>query len=414
MWVARAPGRLDVLGGVADYSGGRVVEMTLACGTRVGAAATDDDVIRVRTTEGPDGASAEVTLPAAEVFAPPEVLGARLRDDPATTWVGYAAGPVAILAEHAGLAPRGLCIEIESDVPMGAGVSSSAALEVAALMAVMRALEVEVVDDDVPLLAQAAEHRVVGAPCGLMDQVAVYHGDAGRLLPLVCRPMTVEPAVPIPPDLRLVGIVSGVRHRVGGAAYARARTAAFMGRTLLGANAAPWLAAYDAPDADGCLAALPESLRGDEFLAVHDDHGDPRTRVDPALEYPVRAATAYPITQSANTSTFLAALARNDVITAGAMLGEAHATYGDLGLGCGETDLLAAEVARLGPERGLFGARISGGGSGGTVVVLAATGASVDAALAEVGARYRAATGITPMLLEGSSRGARHAGVHHT
>lgn len=390
---AWAPGRLDILGGVADYSGGRVLQLTLDCGVTVRATTTDDGLCRARSLASGLGELAEVRVDAEVAFGDPESLGELLRGDAGTGWAAYVLGPVAVLASESEIAPRGLRLEVTSDLPPGAGLSSSAALEIASLRAVAAALGVPLPRDRVPILAQTVEHVVAGAPCGLMDQIAVWEGQADALLPILCRPGSPEAPLPLPTGVHLVGFRSGVRHAVGGVAYRRARTAAFMGRRLLGVDG--WLAAVRREVWDVRKHAMPHSLTGRAFLETARDHGDPVTTIDPAEDYPVRDAAGFPIEESVRVAAFADALANTppDLEGAGTLLFASCAGYGALGLGSDETDHIVDLVRAGGPARGLYGARVSGGGSGGTVAVLADDRGL--AALPELVRRYRASVSPT-------------------
>src|SRR5690606_1150641 len=155
-------------------------------------------------------------------------------------------------------------------------------------------------------------------------------------------------------------------------------------------------------------ARLPERLSGAEFLRRYAGIVDPVTRVSPDASYRVRAATAHPIHEHARVREFRALLGRAEQPGARARLGElmyqAHDSYGACGLGSTGTDRLVQLVRELGPERGLYGAKITGGGSGGTVAVLGASDA--EAALHEVVARYAQEAGSAPQGFSGSSAGA--------
>lgn len=380
--VARASGRLDVLGGVADYSGGRVLGMPLTSGVAVVASTAGDGRIVGYSTDASCGGGVELSIDDVVGVAPRE-LSELLRESPASSWASYVLGPLAVAAERIGSWPEipGLRFLVHADLPAGAGLASSAALEVAALRALTTILDMDVDPEDHAEIAQEAEHVVAGAPCGLMDQATVCHGERGRLLPLTCRPtggraIGVEAPVDVPRGWRLIGIPSGVRHAVGGEAYARARVAAFMGRALLEIpEARPWLGACPADALREHLSDLPEDMTGAEFASssAGPDHGDAATEVQPGVSYPVRAATAHAVLETERVARFLDAIANDDPSAAGRCLDESHASYGDLGLGCPETDAIA-ESARA---AGAFGARVSGGGSGGTVVALAPDGFEV-------------------------------------
>ncbi len=426
--LARAPGRLDVMGGISDYSGALVLQMPLREAARAMAQPAEDDRLLVVSPGGDDVHRRSVfrarlsdLLPGGEPLAP-EAARAWFHRDPLDAWAAYALGPLLMLMRAKGLRPtQGLSLVLMSDVPEGRGVSSSAAVEVASLLAAAGAYGVDLDPDEAARLAQQAENLVAGAPCGIMDQMTSVRGEAGKLLALLCRPATVEGQVTIPPGLAVWGLDSGVRHSVGGAAYARVRVAAFMGSRILNHDA-PDLAAHThlaelSPSlfADRLLPLLPESLSTEAFERVYGETGDPVARPQPETRYPIRVCTRHPIYEHHRSQVFREILADGAAReSAREMLGElmlqSHASYSDCGLGCAETDRIVAEVRRLGPARGLYGARITGGGSGGTVAILGR--AEAGDAIREVADAYAAETGRTPRIFEGSSDGAWADAVH--
>jgi L-arabinokinase len=136
------------------------------------------------------------------------------------------------------------------------------------------------------------------------------------------------------------------------------------------------------------------------------------TRIEPEREYAVRAPTAHPIREHFRVRTFAELLGgapterRLEIL--GELMAESHASYSDCGLGCRGTDRLVELVREAGPEQGLYGAKITGGGSGGTVAVLGRKGAG--AAVASVARAYTAETGRQPVIFSGSSPGAAALG----
>lgn len=429
--VARAPARLDVMGGIADYSGATVLELPLANGVVVALQASDEPTLSV-STGGPAAPPLDhprADIPSGVLYAgpageAPRRLHEALAEGDAL-WAAYMLGPLAIL-RAAGLLPTltGLRLAVWSDVPAGAGVSSSAALEVASLHALQALLGLDVAPLQLALLAQQAEHRVALAPCGIMDQVAATLGHKDHLLMLKCQATASAPAEvlghrALPRDATVFGINSGVAHRVGGGQYGRVRTAAFMGRAMIAAQRQG-----DPPDGYLCnLAAtrfdeiyaplLPAEMRGADFLARYGETGDDATRVDPDTVYRVRDCTAHPIYEAAHVRGFLAALDRYEesgdpaaLQDAGVEMYRSHESYGvRCGLGTPETDLIVALVREHGPDKGLYGAKITGGGGGGTVAVLGA-GAGVHDAARAVADEYARRTGNAGHVIAGSGDGA--------
>ena len=354
----RAPGRLDLLGGVADYSGALVLEVPTHRSTVVVAEPADAFVV------GP------VELPAPEVARLAVLPYAELRSTIAGVprWTRYLLGVALVLVRHRVIRPPHVRLAVTSDLPQSVGVASSAALEVATA----RALGADDVVDPLRLaaLCQEAENQVVGAPCGIMDQVAVAAGETGSILPVLCRPASAGATVPLPPGVEVIGWPTGMPHDVGGATYARARVAAFMGKRIVeDAAARSWSWVSELPPE--VVATLPETVRGSDFVDRWGETPDPLTPVDLDETYPVRAATSFGVEEHRRSERALTALHSGSVSALGPLMAASHAGYAAMGLGHAATDAVTEEAMSL---AGVLGARASGGGSGGTVVVLCRAG----------------------------------------
>ena len=242
---ARAPGRLDVLGGVTDYSGGTVCQLPLARAAFCVAQRRTDGRAVAWTAAGTDaGGTDRVEIPMAALTGPrawpAERLGPALAEQGAR-WAGYCLGVLRLLAEEGRLpdaASSGLTLLVVSDVPLGAGVASSAAIEVAAATAITGLYGCAADALDLALLCQRVENRVVGAPCGVMDQVTAAAGREGQFLVLSCQPARIVGYEPVPAGYTFFALHSGVKHSVAGAAYREARVAAFMGHRIIRAHLA--------------------------------------------------------------------------------------------------------------------------------------------------------------------------------
>ena len=362
--VARAPGRFDVLGGIADYAGGLVLGLPIRAAALAAAQAADDG--RVIAVSG----ARRVEVTAADLVQSSLADLAR-RFSGRDAWAAYVLGPIALLGREERLQVAGLRLLLYSSVPEGKGLGSSAAVEVAAAVAAGGALGLPFEPRRVALLGQRGEQLLAGAPCGVMDQMTAACGEAAHLLALMCRPAEVVGSFALPPGLAVWGIDSGARHAVRGAPYRQARCASFMGKALLGVDA-DYLAALSSRELDE--ERLPERMTGAEFLRAHDGIDDELSSVEPEVEYPVRAATLHPIEEQVRVHAFLRLLDGPVSATRARLLGElmaaSHAGYSRCGLGTAVTDRIVEAVCSAGWERGLVGARVSGGGSGGTVVVL--------------------------------------------
>jgi galactokinase len=414
--VARAPGRLDLMGGIADYSGSLVLQLPIADAAFAAAQWSTDTDVRVRTTHASAAhGSADVTVRLADLTAEYGGVRAHFAADSARHWAAYVAGAITVLHRERGIAfDRGVRWWLASDVPAGKGVSSSAAIEVAAMQALCGLLDLHLAGRDLALLCQKVENLVVGAPCGVMDQMTAACGEANTLLALVCQPAELQPPVGLPDEIEVYGLDSGIRHAVTGADYGSVRIGAFMGCRIVAppdgylANVTP--AAWEAD----LRERVPERMTGAAFLAEYGAFPDTVTTIDPARTYAIRGPTAHPIYENDRVHRFRALLqARplgDDVLAQlGDLMYQSHESYSACGLGSSGTDALVALVREAGPARGLFGAKITGGGSGGTVAVLARTGSR--AAVDDIALQYAQATGRAATVISGTSEGAVRFGV---
>ena len=259
--VARAPGRLDVMGGIADYSGALVLQLPLAVATCVAAQRTVEPQITIRSLVASEiDVEPEVALSLAALLpgdAPLDYSAARalFAADPRQRWAAYVAGVLLVLARERGIAfPGGLRLLIDSTVPAGKGVSSSAALEVATMQAICAAYDVALAGHELALLCQMVENQVVGAPCGVMDQMTSACGEGDRLLALLCQPAQLQGSVALPAELEVWGIDSGIRHAVSGSDYGAVRVGAFMGYRIIAE-----------------LAGLPVAQQNERQVAIADE-----------------------------------------------------------------------------------------------------------------------------------------------
>lgn len=476
--LARAPGRLDVMGGIADYSGSLVCEMPLKVAAVVAAQGRSDGKVVCRsqqvgrTVQVPvaalmrkgaanDGRDARPT--GAETVrrllgpggtrktgywgSPTGAETVRKLLEGEDKWARYAVGCVWWLLRCGGsdaspnLSPQGerdksggVTILVDSDVPLGGGVSSSAAIEVATMTALAGLWGVELEPLRLAVACQEVENRVVGAPCGVMDQVTSCLGQEGAMLEILCQagadglPAQVLGPVAVPEGYAFVGVHSGVRHEVSGDPYTDTRVAAFMGQKMLSVVEKPDVTRGHLANVDprkwksGLRARLPEWVTGREFLRQYGGTNDPVTTVKPEKTYHVRAATAHHVLEHgrvARSVELLKAAARAPAAQrepfmrrVGRLMVASHHSYGlraMMGHAC--TDKLVAMVRRLGPPEGFYGAKITGGGCGGTVAMLMRDDAKARGKLAELRACYEKETGRKTMLFEGTSPGAAALGT---
>ena len=378
--ISRAPGRLDVMGGIADYSGSHVLEFPIAEATFVALQPNDDRQLNIVTLLDDEPHHSSFSMSLSDLDGPIEYDTAR--EIFANSWAAYVAGVFLILMRERNVGfESGANILISSRVPPGKGVSSSAALEVAVMQAVTEAFDIEIDGRDKALLCQKVENLVVGAPCGVMDQMTAVFGERDRLLLMLCQPAELKRMITLPRELMLWGIDSGIRHSVGGADYGSVRAGASMGTRIIADVNANF-------SEDGYLANISPAEFEREYLDLLPEH--------------IRMPTAHPIYENVRVQRFVELLEKNESYDElGELMYEAHRSYTALGLNSAGTDLIVELVRK---EAGLFGAKITGGGSGGTVAVLGDQ--TSRAAIERVVASYAKETGHQPYVFSGSSPGA--------
>ncbi|HTQ20758.1 galactokinase [Mycobacterium sp.] len=352
-----APGRVNLIGEHTDYNLGFALPIALPQRTVVTFTPDRSDAITV----GSDRADGSVPIPLDTV--PGDVHG----------WAAYVAGVVWALRQAGHPVPGG-AMSITSDVEMGSGLSSSAALECAALGAIASAAGVTIDANQQARLAQRAENDYVGAPTGLLDQLASLFGEPSTALLIDFRDLTVEP-VAFDPDgsgVALLLIDSRARHRHAGGDYAARRASCERAAAELGASS---------------LREVQD--RGPSVLA--------------ALTDPVDARRArHVLTENRRVLDYVAALRVSDYVEAGRILSASHASMrDDFEITTGHIDLIADTAVGA----GALGARMTGGGFGGCVIALVpadrtdAVGAAVRQAVCDNGfeqpviTRTRAAAG---------------------
>jgi galactokinase len=316
---ARAPGRVNLIGEHTDYNGGWVLPLTLARDTAVDLAPRPDARVRVW--------SAGFTETPREYR-----LGA---EAPAGDWLDYLQG-VTWALRRAGHGVGGADMRIVSTVPAGSGLASSAALEVAVLRALRAAYTLDIDDVGLALLARRAETDFVGAPVGVMDQMAASVGAPHAALLLDSATLTWS-HVPLPAGVAVMAVDSGIRHRHAGGEYRTRKTECEQAAARLGV---PRLCELSR-DALPLVATLPPPL-------------DRRAR--------------HVITENARVHEFVAALTAGKLEHCGRLLEASHASLrDDFEISLPALDALV-DVCRR--QTGVYGARLTGGGFGGSLVVL--------------------------------------------
>ena len=428
VYLARAPGRLDVLGGVANTTGALVCQYPLDIATAVAVQRRDDRKLLLCSYNAEDvHATKTIELSLDDLYGTAALMpvsdvqhsfaGQR-------HWASYIAGAYYVLAKRRRLTSRssGANICIDSTIPQGAGMASSAALEIATLSAVSAAYHMVLEPMELALIGQKLENQIVGAPSGIMDQVTSALAQPNKLLLMTCQPHTVDGFTDVPPGLLIAGINSGVKHAGDEPAYIHARVAGFMAHAII-ATIYKDLGMKTDPT-KGYLAnisgavyrryfrqLLPGQVTGRDFAARFGTIVDRVTPVDPATTYNVRAAADHHIMENQRAHALAQTLKKTGVdsrqaaLRAGRLLYASHlSNVCRIGLGTPETELLVKLIRAHGPANGFYGAKITG--TGGTVAVLCDNSPTCRETLAAVAAEYGRQTGLTAGLLLASSAGA--------
>lgn len=443
--INRTPGRLDLMGGNDDYTGGLVFETTIREATLVAVQPRfDRSVIFYNPAVKSIGWEEQVEFSLTNIIEggrikPLETVRDWINKDPRSSWCAYILGDLYLLIKKfPKKVTHGFSLYLESDVPLGKGVSSSAALEVAPMKAIAEMYGIHVDGVELAEWTQWVEIALTQSACGIMDQLTVVMGDEGYFVPMLCQPCQPKPLVKLPEKLRVWGIDSGVRHSVAGIEYESARAATFMGYRFL----CDWEKLEPILDKSGALPRwielkwngflanvspsqfrslyerrLPESMSGEEFNNLYATHLDPFTPVRPEVVYPVRAATRYAVEENWRVQTFFSLISRPAELldtSTGTLLGElmylAHLGYSECGLGSEATDKII-ELVREEKTHDLLGAKITGGGAGGTVAILGWNTPVAETAFRHVLAKYATWSKSDPYVFSGSSAGCDKFGV---
>jgi len=347
--VTDAPGRVNLIGEHTDYNGGFVLPTVIPHRTRVELSPRPDRRVVVYSAN----------VGKAERHQQFE-LGAEV---PTGTWVDYVQG-VAVALRRRGHRIEGADLRLDSRVPIGSGVSSSAALEVAVARAFRAACDLALDDVEIATVGRWAENEFVGAPTGIMDQMVASLGETGTALFLDTRSLRYQ-RVPIPAGVDLVVIDSGVRHRLVSGEYAVRR----------------------AQCEEACRVLNVSQLR-DLSMGDLDRVG--------SLDAPLNRRARHVVTEDERVLQAVEAMQEGDLARLGALFNASHASMrDDYEMSHPAVDCLVD--AALG-DADIYGARLTGGGFGGSVVMLAKAGTGVAAA-DRIARRYRIVSGESPTIL---------------
>jgi len=352
-WIAAAPGRVNIIGEHTDYNDGFVLPMAIERYTVIAAAPNGSSKIQLQSTSGKGVAIIHLDHP--------------LKPERTGDWVNYPMGVVAGFLAR-GSRPAGFDAFIHSTVPLGSGLSSSAALEVATatLLEVITGKTVDGVDK--ALLCQKAEHEYAGMPCGIMDQFISALGKKDHLLLLDCRSRETQLVPFTDPEVSVLIVNSNVKHELTGSEYPTRRKQCETAAAALG---------------------LP-SLREATMSRLEAAKGK--------MDEVVFRRARHVIGEINRTTDAAAAIRAGDWSKAGSLMYASHESLrDDYEVSCKELDVIVEIARSIGPDGGVIGCRMTGGGFGGCAVALVKTSA-VRTISSRLEAEYTEQTGITPSL----------------
>ena len=324
--VVQAPGRVNLIGEHTDYNDGFVLPAAIQLQTSIAFAPRQDGKLVLHSENYSE--EAEFRL---------DELPAKARGH----WSDYVVGVAQKLRER-GTHLKGASLSIHGDVPQGAGLSSSASLEVAACRAILEASSTTMEGAEVARLCQRAENEFVGARCGIMDQFVSVHGKEGHALLLDCRSLEYHHQ-PVPKAVRLVICNTMVRHSVAGGEYNQRRKECEAGAQF--------------------FAGKKQGVRALRDVSLEDFR-----RYEADLPETIRKRCRHVITENARVTQAASALVQHDLNLFGRLMRESHASLrDDFQVSCEELDVMV-ELAEK--AEGVYGARMTGGGFGGCTINL--------------------------------------------
>jgi galactokinase len=346
-----APGRVNLIGEHTDYNDGFVLPSAIGLRTSVAISPIPERKLRIQSHEFPE--SFEFDLD----DLPQRATG---------TWCDYVVG-VAVALQRAGHAPRGANLFVQSEIPMGAGLSSSAGIEVASALALLNFNGAPLSLIEVAKLCQHTENAFIGAHVGIMDQFVSCLGKAGHALLLDCRSLEFE-LIPIPDRVRMVVCNTMVKHQHASGEYNRRRAECEEGVKIL----AKWY-----PD----------------IRALRDVAFDQLVEHSKDIPQTIYKRCCHVVEENMRVREGARSLRAGDLTGFGDRMRESHRSLRDLyEVSCRELDIMVEAAEGL---PGYYGGRMTGGGFGGSTINLVEA-TEAESFAAQISSRYQRATGTTP------------------
>lgn len=347
----RAPGRVNLIGEHTDYNDGFVMPAAIGFYTTVAVGPRTDRKLSVHSINF--GETKEINL-------------GEISEGPTGHWSDYVRGVAAVL-ETLGHRLSGANLVVQGNVPVGAGLSSSAAIEVATAFALLGNSGLSMERLDIALACQQAEHRYAGTKCGIMDQFISCFGEASHALMLDCRSLEFQ-TLKIDRNVRLVICNTMVKHELAGGEYNLRRA-----------------------DCEAGVRYLQQYLP--DIRALRDVSLDQLQEYGNDMPDVVHRRCRHVVTENARVLAATEALKTSDLNRFGDLMGESHQSLrDDYEVSCKELDLMVELAQKC---RGVYGARMTGGGFGGCTINLVSAENAVKFK-ETIGREYLKATGITP------------------
>ena len=349
--IFRAPGRVNLIGEHTDYNDGFVMPAAIGLYTYAAALPSGDSRLKVHSANFDETREFELSS------LPPGRTG---------HWSDYVVGVAAALKTY-GCALRGAKLVISGEVPIGAGLSSSAAIEVATALALLALSGIDLDRATIARVCQRAENEYTGARCGIMDQFVSCFGEAGCALMLDCRSLDYS-FLPINDEVRIVICNTHVKHALAGGEYNSRRA-----------------------DCESSVEYLKRYIPG--ITALRDVSMQQLESFGSGLNETAFKRCRHVISENTRVLASAEALKRNDHKRFGRLMYESHLSLrDDYQVSCAELDLMVEDARNM---EGVLGARMTGGGFGGCTVNLVETGA-IERFTSDIARRYRACTSVDP------------------
>ncbi len=429
-FVACAPGRLDIMGGIIEYTGGLVLNTTVADHVCAAAQRISKPVLRL-SLPNDTGAFVNHEFAFEKVCAGlltnefKSLLSECIQSEPMSCELRCCLGAVQSLFTKAADHSRGLHVSIGSKIRDLPAIAPESATIAAIMVAVAKALDVTIQWQQAADLAREIGNNWLQTSLPNPDVLCTLTGEAHTITQFRCGSAGLGSAIPLPDHFVFAGIDSGFHHPKAKEKECSVRTATMMGRVLIeriieyeGAGSLPWnghLSRVSINDyVDRFRDRLPTKLRGRDFLSRFGQLSDPYCTINEAEVYKVRSRCEHHVYENARAHQFVDGLSRairlsdrDTLISVGELMYSSHWSYGQrCGLGSVQTDLLVNLLRRRGLENDIYGAKVTARGCGGTVVVLLRSTDKAREALKEVVKIYQKKANLPARIVAGSSHGA--------